>query len=63
MVEEKLTENDLMERRREMEEPCCLAPLPPRPARPARAQQPARHVEVSEEGRDALVRWEITYPG
>jgi hypothetical protein len=44
MVEEKLTENDLMERRREMEEPCCLAPLPPRPARPARAQQPARHV-------------------
>lgn len=47
MVEENLTENDLMENRSGVvrrKKPCCLAPLPPRPARPAQAQQPTRHV-------------------
>jgi Mrr N-terminal domain len=66
MVEEKLTENDLMENR---------SGVVRRKSRVARRRfhlvqldllernSPRGTWEVSEEGRDALVRWEITYPG
>jgi hypothetical protein len=66
MVEEKLTENDLMENR------SGVVRWKSRVARRRfhlvqldllERNSPRGTWEVSEEGRDALVRWEITYPG